>query len=73
MTPINEDKMGFTKDTITPGTGQTPAQGEVVFIHYTGALHDPSNTANHGMGQVYALSHLLPCVLYEVNTDLYAV
>ena len=53
--------MGFTKDTITPGTGQTPAQGEVVFIHYTGALHDPSNTANHGMGQVYALSHLLPC------------
>lgn len=45
--------MGFTKTTITPGNGQQPAAGEVVSIHYTGALHDPSQADNNNMGKVY--------------------
>lgn len=50
--------MAFTKETISPGNGQTASPREVVSIHYTGALHDPSKTDNHGMGKVYVLSRL---------------
>ncbi|PYH87510.1 peptidyl-prolyl cis-trans isomerase [Aspergillus ellipticus CBS 707.79] len=46
--------MGVTKTTLSPGNGtQFPQKGDVVSIHYTGCLFDPSKPERHNMGNQF--------------------
>lgn len=59
--------MGVTKQTLERGNGKDiPRPGNMVAIHYTGALFDPSKADKHNMGFQYAIH----CEYYTVEWGL---
>lgn len=47
-TTILDDGSEFTTRIITPGSGDTATEGQLVSVHYTGWLYDPNSTDERG-------------------------